>query len=48
MTTLTRRRRYANFNLRDKVYVVTGGGRGLGLVMAGAMAEAGADGIFLH
>ncbi|OJD12701.1 hypothetical protein AJ78_06752 [Emergomyces pasteurianus Ep9510] len=31
------------FSLRGKVYVVTGGGRGLGLRMAEAMTEAGAE-----
>ncbi|EEQ28988.1 hypothetical protein McanMca71_000957 [Microsporum canis] len=34
---------YPNFSLKDKVYIVTGGGRGLGLVIAEAMTEAGAD-----
>ena len=32
------------FDLSGKVYVVTGGGRGLGLVLAEALAEAGAAG----
>ncbi|PGH10208.1 hypothetical protein AJ79_05461 [Helicocarpus griseus UAMH5409] len=31
------------FSLRGKVYVVTGGGRGLGLVMAESMTEAGGE-----
>ncbi|EQL29412.1 alcohol dehydrogenase [Blastomyces dermatitidis ATCC 26199] len=31
------------FSLRGKVYIVTGGGRGLGLRMAEAMTEAGAE-----
>jgi hypothetical protein len=35
---------YPNFSLRDRVYVITGGARGLGLAMAEAMTEAGADG----
>lgn len=40
---------YPNFSLKDKVYIVTGGGRGLGLVIAEAMTEAGADGLsFCH
>ena len=38
-------RKYPNFSLRDKTYVVTGGGRGLGLVIAEAIVEAGADGM---
>lgn len=38
-------RHYPNFSLRDRVYVVTGGGRGLGLVIAEAIVEAGADGM---
>ncbi|EAW14718.1 oxidoreductase, short chain dehydrogenase/reductase family [Aspergillus clavatus NRRL 1] len=33
---------YPNFSLRDKAYVITGGGRGLGLVIAEAMVQAGA------
>lgn len=35
---------YPNFSLRGKTYIVTGGGRGIGLVMAEAMIEAGAEG----
>ncbi|KAK2802800.1 hypothetical protein FQN50_007206 [Emmonsiellopsis sp. PD_5] len=31
------------FTLKDKVFIVTGGGRGLGLCMAEAMTEAGAE-----
>ncbi|GIC90000.1 oxidoreductase, short chain dehydrogenase/reductase family [Aspergillus udagawae] len=34
---------YPNFSLRDKAYVVTGGGRGLGLTIAEAMVQAGAQ-----
>ncbi|EER27720.1 hypothetical protein D8B26_006177 [Coccidioides posadasii str. Silveira] len=34
---------YPNFSLRGRVYIVTGGGRGLGLVMAEAITEAGAE-----
>ncbi|KKZ68871.1 alcohol dehydrogenase [[Emmonsia] crescens] len=34
---------YPNFSLKNKVYVVTGGARGLGLCMAEAMTEAGAE-----
>lgn len=39
---------YPDFSLQDKVYVVTGGGRGLGLVIAEAMVQAGAEGAFLQ
>ena len=35
---------YPNFSLRGKAYVVTGGGRGLGLTIAEAMVQAGAQG----
>ncbi|OAX80680.1 hypothetical protein ACJ72_04984 [Emergomyces africanus] len=34
---------YPNFSLKNKVYVVTGAARGLGLCMAEAMTEAGAE-----
>ncbi|KAL1957009.1 hypothetical protein VTO42DRAFT_6386 [Malbranchea cinnamomea] len=34
---------YPNFSLRGRVYIVTGGGRGLGLAMAEAMTESGAE-----
>ncbi|KAJ9204237.1 hypothetical protein DTO164E3_1999 [Paecilomyces variotii] len=34
---------YPDFSLQNKVYVVTGGGRGLGLVIAEAMVQAGAE-----
>lgn len=36
---------YPDFSLQNKVYVVTGGGRGLGLVIAEAMVQAGAEGM---
>ncbi|KAJ5246393.1 hypothetical protein N7468_001376 [Penicillium chermesinum] len=34
--------RYGDFNIQDRVYAITGGGRGLGLSMADALVEAGA------
>lgn len=36
------------FSLKDKVIVVSGGARGLGLVQAEALLEAGATGEFTH
>lgn len=39
---------YPDFSLQNKVYVVTGGGRGLGLVIAEAMVQAGAEGMSLQ
>lgn len=36
-----------DFDLRGRVFVVTGGGRGLGLSMAEALMEAGGEGGFL-
>jgi hypothetical protein len=36
--------RFREFDLQDKVFVVTGGARGLGLSMAEALVEAGAQG----
>lgn len=38
------RKAYPDFSIKDKVYVITGGGRGLGLVIAEAMVQAGAEG----
>ena len=34
------------FSLQDKVYIVTGGGRGLGVALAGAIIEAGAKKVY--
>lgn len=36
--------RFREFDMQGKVYVVTGGARGLGLAMAEALVEAGAQG----
>ncbi|OGM41624.1 short chain dehydrogenase/oxidoreductase [Aspergillus bombycis] len=36
--------RFKEFDLNDRVYAITGGGRGLGLAMAEALMEAGAKG----
>jgi NAD(P)-dependent dehydrogenase (short-subunit alcohol dehydrogenase family) len=37
--------RFQEFQLRGKVFAVTGGGRGLGLAMAEALVEAGGEGM---
>ena len=37
-------KRFADFDLAGKVYVVTGGARGLGLTLAEALVEAGGEG----
>lgn len=34
------------FSLQGKVYIVTGGGRGLGVALAGAIIEAGAKKVY--
>lgn len=36
--------RFREFDLANRVYTITGGGRGLGLCMAEALMEAGAKG----
>jgi NAD(P)-dependent dehydrogenase (short-subunit alcohol dehydrogenase family) len=38
------KKRFSEFDLEGKVFTVTGGGRGLGLSMAEALVEAGAQG----
>lgn len=38
-------RYFPEFNMQDKVVVVTGGGRGLGLTMAEALFQGGAIGM---
>lgn len=35
---------YPDFSLQNKVYIVTGAGRGMGLAMAESMTEASAEG----
>jgi NAD(P)-dependent dehydrogenase (short-subunit alcohol dehydrogenase family) len=40
--------RFKEFDLADRVYAVTGGGRGLGLAMAEALMEAGAKGTIIY
>lgn len=37
-------RRFADFDLAGKVFIVTGGARGLGLAIAEALVEAGGKG----
>ena len=45
LSPVTRPHLLSEFNLKDKVVVVSGGARGLGLVQAEALLEAGATGI---
>lgn len=40
--------RFRDFDLQDKVFVVTGGGRGLGLTLAEVLVEAGGKGASLR
>ncbi len=40
------RSRFREFDLQNKVFAVTGGGRGLGLTLAEALVEAGGKGTF--
>lgn len=37
-------KRFSEFDLQGKIFTITGGGRGLGLTMAEALVEAGAQG----
>lgn len=37
-------RRFSEFDLQGKVFIVTGGGRGLGLSLAESLVEAGGQG----
>ena len=39
--------RFRDFDLEGKVFVVTGGGRGLGLTLAEVLVEAGGKGMFM-
>ena len=42
------RKRFADFELKGKVFVITGGARGLGLTLAEAVVEAGGKGEFRY
>lgn len=42
------RKRFADFNLKGKVFIVTGGARGLGLALAEGLVEAGGKGKRKH
>lgn len=39
-------KRFANFDLAGKTFIVTGGARGLGLAIAEALVEAGGKGAY--
>lgn len=45
--TETHKQRFREFDLQDKVYMITGGAQGLGLSLAEALLEAGAIGLHL-
>lgn len=42
------RKRFADFDIAGRVFIVTGGARGLGLTLAEGLVEAGGKGKWLH